>query len=52
MWAVLIYVLLIIRYFIVKQYVIGSLGDIRQQKKQKNKTKPNKSHNPKLKSEL
>ena len=57
MWAVLIYALLhiirIIRYFILTQYVISSLGDIiiiiMHLKKQKNKTKPKRSNNPKIK---
>ena len=37
---------------LVTQYCIGSLGDIMQLKKQQNKTKPKKSHNPKIKIEL
>ena len=57
MWAVLIYELLhiiyIIRYFIVTQYVIGSLGDItyirykRVKKKQQNKNKQRNHTTPK-----
>ena len=47
-----VHIICIIRYFIVTQYLIGSLGDIMQLKKIKNKIKPKTSNNPKIKIEL